>query len=166
MQDPKPNVVTAEAFRELAEIKVEHPLNPNGECHYRTYTPVVGLQRLGVHRLRIPPGREANEVHTHTYEEEFYFVLSGRGIALINGEEIEIGPGDFLGFPAPSVPHLLTNPFDEDLEVLAAGERRGFEVAEFPRHGKTLLRAGDRGTIVDSDCLKHFSELWKRADGR
>lgn len=100
------------------------------------------------------PGRESNEYHTHRFEEEFYYVLEGRGVLLVDGEEHEVGPGSFMGFPAPSVPHLMTNPFDEDLIYLVGGERRPFELAEFPRHDKVLVRAGMETWMVDADDLE------------
>jgi len=53
--------------------------------------------------------------HSHQHEEEWLYILSGRGIAEIDGEELEVGPGDFMAFPTPSVAHHLTNPFDEKL---------------------------------------------------
>ena len=71
------------------------------------------------------------------------FVLSGRGIAQIGAEEHEVGPGDFLGFAAPSVAHHLKNPFEEDLIYLSGGERTDFEVADFPTEGKRLVRIGE-----------------------
>ncbi len=36
------------------------------------------------------------------------------------------------------------------------GERLTDEMAEFPRHGKRLLRAGDRAEIVDEAAIRSF----------
>ena len=44
-------------------------------------------------------------------------------VAEIDGGEHEVGPGDFMGFPTPSLGHHLRNPFDEDLVYLMGGER-------------------------------------------
>lgn len=141
---------------------IRHPLNPNSEVHLRSLGDAVGLERLGIHVIRIPPGKESFVHHMHYTEEEFIYILSGRGIAEIGDEEHEVGPGDFLGFPTPSVSHHLRNPFAEDLVYISGGERRGSEVADFPRHGKRLVRVGLNmaiHTIEDGVAFAPFPRL-------
>lgn len=104
-----------------AKVKVEsqsHPLNPNSQIRGLSLSDQVGLQRLGLHLLTIPPGKESFIFHTHRTEEEFLYILSGRGIAEVGEESFEVGPGDFMGFPTPSVGHHLRNPFEEELVYL------------------------------------------------
>ena len=136
----------------------EHPLGTNSEVHGRMLSDACGMERIGVHLMRIPPGKENFVFHAHNVEEEFYFIVSGRGIAEIGDEEHEIGPGDFLGFGTPSLGHQLKNPFDEDLVYLVGGERRGVEVAEFPRLKKRIIRVGREAQVVDDSQLMPF---WK-----
>jgi len=124
-----------------------HPLNPSSEVQLCSLGDAVGLQRIGFHLLRIPPGKESFAYHSHHGEEELVYILSGRGLADIGDEEIEVGPGDFMGFPTPSVGHHLRNPFDEDLVYLSGGERRQVEVADFPRIGKRMVRVGMDMTV-------------------
>ena len=73
---------------------------------------LAGLRRTALSLARVPPGRESFIYHSHEHDEEFLFILSGRGRAEIDGEIIEVGPGDFMGFPTPSVAHHLTNPYE------------------------------------------------------
>jgi uncharacterized cupin superfamily protein len=47
-------------------------------------------------------------------------------------------------FPTPSVPHHLKNPSDQDLVYLMGGENRKFEVADFPRLGKRMVKSEKR----------------------
>ena len=105
---------------------------------------------------RLPPGRESFVYHAHQHEEEFVYVLSGRGMLEIDGTEHDVGPGDFAAFPVPSVAHQLRNPFDADLVYLMGGERREMEVADFPRLGKRLVRSGPDLQVVDTADLKPF----------
>jgi uncharacterized cupin superfamily protein len=133
-----------------------HPLNPNSEVHYRPLSRLAGLSRIGVTHVRVPPGKESFVYHTHQHEEEFLFVLSGRGIAEIDDRELEVGPGDFMGFPTPSVGHHLRNPFDEDLVYLMGGEYHAVEIADFPRLRKRMIRSGESISIVDHDHLQSF----------
>jgi len=155
---PHPLVRAADVSREREE-HFAHPLNPSSDIWGVSLSESAGMQRIGLHRIRVPPGKEAFIYHDHVLEEEFVYVLSGRGIAEIDGSEYEVGPGDFMGFPTPSVAHHMRNPFDEDLVYLAGGERREVEIASFPHLGKHLIRIGGEAKLVDSRQLQSF---WRR----
>ena len=128
-----PFLIPAAKVAELPEFPFRHPLNPDSEIHMRYLSALVGLQRIGLHIGRVPPGRESFVYHYHHYEEEFLYILSGRGVAEIGDDTYEVGPGDVMLFPAPSPGHHLRNPFDADLVYLMGGENREFEIGEFPR---------------------------------
>jgi len=73
-------------------------------------------ERAGVvHRVFVAPG-ERTSVSYHRIAEEFYFVISGRGIAILNGREYGLGPGDFLRLPPGTTHGFLTA--DEPLDLL------------------------------------------------
>ncbi len=48
---------------------------------------------------RVPVGK-ATERHYHGESEEFYYVLEGRGVMEVDGEEREVGVGDAVLIPA------------------------------------------------------------------
>ncbi|MCH2129661.1 MAG: cupin domain-containing protein [Pirellulaceae bacterium] len=52
----------------------------------------------------------------HQIAEEFYFVLSGVGTAILDGSQYPIKPGDFLRLP-PGTRHAFVT-LDEPLEML------------------------------------------------
>jgi uncharacterized cupin superfamily protein len=80
-------------------------------------------------------------------EEEWIYILSGRAMADIDGKTTEVGPGDFMGFATPSVPHLLRNTFDEEFVYLMGGEDRPIDVVSYPELDKRyLLMQGEKGT--------------------
>jgi uncharacterized cupin superfamily protein len=137
----------------------KHPLNPKSEVHMRSLGDAVGLERLGIHLMRLPPGKESFVYHAHHTEEEFVYILSGRGIAEIGDEEFEVGPGDFMGFPTPSIGHHLRNPFDEDLVYLGGGERNAADIADFPRHGRRMVRVGMSFSMHRIDEAEGFAEF-------
>jgi len=151
-------LVRAAAIAALPEFRFAHPLNPGSEVHLRALGALAGLERVGILIGRVPPGKESFVYHSHQHEEEFIYVLSGRGIAEIGAEEMEVGPGDFMGFPAPSVGHHLRNPFAVDLVYLMGGEHRPVDIADFPRLRKRLVRNGDEFQVVDWEALGPF---WK-----
>ena len=151
-------VVRAEEVEEGAS-RFSHPWNPNSELHGTRLSSLVGLSRVGVSRVRVPPGKESFVYHSHYREEEWIYVLSGRGVAEVDGEEHEIGAGDFVGFPAPQVAHHLRNPFGEDLTYLVGGEVLDADVADFPRLGKRMVRRGQDVEIYDVADAKGFGPL-------
>ena len=58
-----------------------------------------------------------------------------------------------MGFGAPSQPHAMRNPFDEDLVYLMGGERNVSDVVHYPRIERTLLKSGGRRAWADWDNL-------------
>ena len=138
------------------QAPVRHPLNPKSEMHYVSLGDAAGLERMGVHLIRLAPGKESCVYHTHTNEEEWLFILAGRGVAEIDGRESPVAPGDFMGFPTPSVGHHLRNDSDGDLVYLVGGERKQVEIAEFPHLGKVVIRSGVTADMVDRKDVQRF----------
>jgi uncharacterized cupin superfamily protein len=97
------------------------------------------MERAHVSLVRLPPGKDSFAYHAHHYEEEWIYILSGRAMADIDGDAVEVGPGDFMGFAAPSVPHLLRNTFDEECTYLMGGEDKPIEVVSYPHLDKRYL---------------------------
>jgi uncharacterized cupin superfamily protein len=158
MEKPSLNLVRAADIAAHAQ-EFSHPWNPASLMRGTQLGRSVGLKRTGVNFMRVPPGRESYVYHSHRYEEEWMYVIAGGGVALIDGQEFAIAAGDFLGFPTPSVAHLLRNTGAEDLVYLAGGENREFEIAEFPLLGKRLVRMGQQVDVYDADDAKAFGPL-------
>jgi uncharacterized cupin superfamily protein len=151
--NPSSALLRAAAIDALQPVRREHQFNSNAVRLTRTLGELVGLQRIGVHVVRLEPGRESTQFHYHDADEEFLYVLQGRGIAEIGDERFEVGPGDFMGFTAPSQPHTLLNPYDEDLVYLMAGERNPNDVVHYPRIRRTMIKAPGQRRWVDWDDL-------------
>lgn len=82
-----------------------------------------GLSRLGIHHLRLPPGRRSSFPHAEMREEEFVYVLEGTPDAWIDGELHPLKPGDSVGFPdGTGIAHTFINNSDEDVCLLVVGE--------------------------------------------
>jgi len=148
LDKPSLNIVRAADIDAHAQ-EFSHPWNPDSLLRGTQLARSVGLKRTGVNLLRVPAGKESYVYHSHQHEEEWLYILSGRALALIDGAEYEVGPGDFIGFPAPSVAHHLRNPGPDELVYLAGGENRDFDVAEFPRLGKRVTRTGKNFEVTD-----------------
>jgi uncharacterized cupin superfamily protein len=138
-----PRVLVRAAERGAAQSS-SHPYNPASEIHGWTLSREAGLGRIAVNLAWLPPGKESAVYHLHHREEEWLYVLEGRGVAEVDGAELELGPGDFLGFP-PGVAHHLRNPGATSLMFLEGGEViSDVEVADFPKLGRRLTRCGPR----------------------
>lgn len=149
--------LSAETIADLPEEICRHHIDGNAVVNVRTLSNAVGLQRLGAHLVRLQPGRAASELHFHHHEEEFVYVIAGRGRAELGhaeqSQEVELRAGDFIGFPNDGVAHRVHNPYNEDLYFLVAGERAELDVCDYPRAGKRLVRykGGLEHTTIPND---------------
>lgn len=124
----------------MPEAHIRHPWNPKSDVYLKRLSAIAGLSRLSLSIARVPPGKESFLYHRHERDEEFIFILAGRGRAEIGDETLDVGPGDFMGFPAPGGPaHHLINSHDEDLVYLMGGESSGLDVGVFPKEGRRLV---------------------------
>jgi uncharacterized cupin superfamily protein len=140
-----------------------HPWNPKSEMKGVQLARAAGLKRTGVNIATIPPGKESFVYHSHEREEEWLYILSGTGTAEIEGADYAVGPGDFMGFPTPSVAHHLRNSGEADLIYLMGGESLDAEVATFPRLGKKMVRVGEKVEIYDIAAARPFGPLGDEA---
>lgn len=153
----QPVLLTAADIEALPEQRHVHQFNPDALRLTRTLGERVGLERIGIHLVRLPQGADSTQFHYHDADEEFLLVLAGRGIAEIGEDRFEIGPGDFMGFPAPSPPHMLHNPHPEDLVYLMGGERNPVDVVHYPRIRRSMMKSHGRRAWVDWDELHELN---------
>ena len=141
--------LTAAEIAEWPERRHQHQFNENAIRMTRTLGVAAGLTRIGVHLIRLEPGHSSTQQHWHDADEEFIYILSGTGIACLDSEEIEVGPGDFLGFAAPSAAHALENRSDTDLVYLVGGENWAVDLVHYPRIRRTLIKSHGSRRWVD-----------------
>ena len=141
--------LSAEAITAMEVVRRVHSLNPTAIRTDKSLGDAVGLKNIGIHLISIAPGDKSTEFHTHRYEEEAIYVLSGRGTEVIGEATHQIGPGDFIGFPAGGVAHETVNDGTEPLICLVIGQRLVQDVVDYPRKGKRLYRNGGERDMVD-----------------
>jgi mannose-6-phosphate isomerase-like protein (cupin superfamily) len=74
------------------------------------------VRHLSLAEATLEP-RASTALHYHEQGEEVYYVIAGRGVLIIAGEEAEIGPGQAALIPARAR-HRIVNTGDEDLVFL------------------------------------------------
>lgn len=126
------HIVRTSTLDPKAAIHVSHPFNDASEVFMSRLSDPAGLTHLGISLARIPPGKESFSLHVHSIQEEWIYVVSGRGHVRLDDEEHPIGPGDFVGFPAGGPAHLVRNTSDEELVFLQGGDRRKGDRGYFP----------------------------------
>ncbi|MGA3250142.1 MAG: cupin domain-containing protein [Paraburkholderia sp.] len=106
--------------------------NPD-DAHYKGTTELLGigaplarklgLQRIGIHHNRLPPGRRTSYPHAESAEEEFVFVIEGTPDVWIDGHLHPLKPGDSVAFPAGTgICHTFINNTEHDVRLLVVGE--------------------------------------------
>lgn len=91
------------AGQRLGPYQIESLLSPSEEAAGTVY------------RVRIEP-HQRTAVSYHKIAEEYYFVIAGRGVALLDGQEYPLKPGDFLRLPPGCTHGFVTG--DEPLDML------------------------------------------------
>ena len=148
-------LLKAAAITRIKPVARVHRFNAKAVRHNIALGDLVGMTQMGVHLVRIKPGDETTEYYTHYCDEEFVYILSGRGVAEIGDKKFTVGPGDFMGFTAKSLPHSMANPFKEELVYLLGGTRKGFDVSEYPHvKRRTYKFAGERHTVLYRNIKK------------
>ena len=147
-------LLTASAIKAMKEVPKAHRLNARAVRNGKSLGDAVGMNDMGIHLVRIKPGDLTTEYHTHYCNEEFIFILSGHAIAEIGKRKIKVGPGDFMGFVAESLPHTMANPYQQDLVYLLGGTRKRFDVTEYPRARKRAYKFADQRHSVKFGDVK------------
>jgi uncharacterized cupin superfamily protein len=91
------------------EQPFSHPWNPRVSTYRGATRSRSGPEAKRREHRAHTTGKESFAYHSRQSEEEWLYILSGRGIAQIDSEEIDVAAGTFMAFP-PSVPHHLKNP--------------------------------------------------------
>ena len=90
MSDTKPHPLLRADGDAVPEVCVRHPLNPKAKVYLKALSRAVGMERAQLWAARLPPGHESFMFHSHMTEEEFLYILSGRGRAEIGDEVFEV----------------------------------------------------------------------------
>jgi uncharacterized cupin superfamily protein len=83
-----------------------------------------GFRALGIHHVRLEPGRRTSFPHAESAEDEFVYVIEGTPDVWLDGHLHRLGPGDALGFPAGTgQAHSFLNDTEAVVRLIVAGDR-------------------------------------------
>ena len=110
----------------LLKKRAEMQRQPLPECHHGhgalDWTNVLAAADLAGRHLNffhddvLAPGVSIG-VHHHSQDEEYYYILSGRGKMTLDGELFPVAAGDITAV-YPGGCHGLENDGDEDLRII------------------------------------------------
>lgn len=83
---------------------------------YADYRPIFETGRLNLTHVRIHPG-ETVPKHTHDDEDQVYYVASGTGFVVLNGQRTDVAAGSGVLIPL-GTEHEITNTGSEPLDYV------------------------------------------------
>jgi uncharacterized cupin superfamily protein len=108
---------------DVPETQHQYPRSEEKMSPSRAIGRTAGLQRIGVHLVRVAPGTRTSYPHAEEDEEEFVYVVEGELDVWIDGELHRVRAGDFVAFPARTgISHTFLNDGDQDAILLSGGE--------------------------------------------
>jgi len=128
-----------------------------------------GLDKLGIHHHRLPPGRRTSFPHAESAEEEFVYVVEGTPDLWLDGRLHRLKPGDGVGFPAGTgISHSFLNNTEAEVRLLVVGETHKAENRIFyPRNPerRALFPAWwidpPKRALGDHDGMPDKVRIWK-----
>ena len=82
------------------------------------------LERIGIHHVRLQPGRRSSFPHAESAEDEFVYVIAGTPDVWLDGHLHRLAPGDAVGFPAGTGRcHSFLNNTAAEVMLIVVGDR-------------------------------------------
>src|SRR5262245_11626391 len=111
-----------------SQLENAEPLGYRGDTELMGFdAPVgekLGLTRIGIHHVRVPPGARISYPHAESAEEEYVFVIDGEPDAWIDGVLHPLKPGDSVAFPAGTgICHTFLNKTSDVVRLLVVGDK-------------------------------------------
>jgi uncharacterized cupin superfamily protein len=137
--------VTLVHWDEVEGFDIPGDVEPLGG-HWQRLADAAGSVRVGVHRARLAAGQMLTPPHTHSAEEEMFFVLGGTATLWQDGTTCTVGTDDTI-VCAPNGPAHTFIAGDDGLELLICGTRIATETGFLPRTNVSWLAR--RGVTVN-----------------
>lgn len=103
------------------------------------------LQNFGINLTDLAPGAADALAHSHSKQDEFFYVLKGEPTLIVDGEETRLQVGSCVGFPAGTgLAHQIRNDTQETVQILEVGDRSMGDEPTYP-DADLLVRQDDAG---------------------
>jgi uncharacterized cupin superfamily protein len=123
--------------------------------------PLLGAKDLGYSYDVVPPGKCSCPFHSHSGEEEMFFIVKGRGTLRYGAETRPVRAGDFICCPTggPETAHQIVNDSDGELAYISVSTMRDAEVCEYPDSKKVgAFGKGVRHTTATGSHVDYWTD--------
>ncbi|MFA6846422.1 MAG: cupin domain-containing protein [Sphaerochaetaceae bacterium] len=118
----------------------------------------VGSKKIYANMDIVPPRCLSTKYHSHSQQEEFFFIVSGEGTLRLQNKEIAIKKGDFLAKPAgEGIAHTFFNSGKENLVILDVGTNEPEDTCYYPDEDVYMHKSNGTRHIVRSES---FADDW------
>lgn len=124
-------------------IPKEYMYDPDFQTKLKTILvgDAIGCEKIYVNIDYVKPGAVSVKYHSHSRQEEFFLILSGKGILRIDGKEVSIKTGDVISKPAgKDIAHQFINNSEEILQILDVGTREEDDIITYPDENVVFLK--------------------------
>jgi mannose-6-phosphate isomerase-like protein (cupin superfamily) len=81
--------------------------HPAASAYDKGVGAALGVRGFGLYQVELPAGGQTvSHDHADDGAEDVYAVLQGSGVVVVDGEEVEIGPGQFVAVTPESTRHV------------------------------------------------------------
>jgi mannose-6-phosphate isomerase-like protein (cupin superfamily) len=108
------------------------------ERPWGNYTVLHTDEICQVKKLVVNPGKRIS-LQSHEFRAEHWFIVSGQGIAELDGKEVEMGPGDSIDVPISSK-HRISCSSDGPLVFIEVQTGSSFSEDDITRYGDDFGR--------------------------
>ena len=141
----------------IRDIPTENIKDPDFKTRMKTLFlgDAAGSEKIFVNIDILKPGGKSKKFHSHSRQEEFFYVMKGSGILRITEKEFPVKEGDFVAKPAgKGIAHQFINNSADILQIMDFGLKEEEDIEIYPdddiillkKHGM-IFRPGDG--IVD-----------------
>ena len=143
----------------IDQIPKEYMDDPDFQSKMKTVSvgDFIGSEKIYVNIDYVKPGGESVKYHAHSMQEEFFLIMSGKGLLRMDGEEISIKTGDVISKPAgKDIAHHFINNSSEILQILDVGTLEKGDVATYPDENMVYIR--DKKMVFNmNDKIENWS---------
>lgn len=142
-------------------IPKEYMVDPDFQTKLKTILvgDAIGCEKIYVNLDYVKPGAISVKYHSHSKQEEFFLILSGKGILRIDGKEVSIKTGDVISKPAgKDIAHQFINNSEEILQIFNVGTREEDDIVTYPDENVVFLKDKKLAFNINDNIKKWTSE--------
>lgn len=143
----------------IDNIPKEYIYDPDFQTKMKTLLigDYIGCEKIYVNIDYVKPGGESVKYHSHSTQEEVFFIMSGKGMIRIDGEEILIKKGDVISKPAgKDIAHQFINNSSEILQILDVGTREKDDIITYPDENVIYIK-NEKIAFKSTDNIKNWT---------